>query len=521
MIMTSFSKRMPRFMLAWAAAGLLVGADEPKPTPARPPAPVTPAAAQALVDGFDPEVAKALEESWPDRPEWVDMLSDILQGSSMGPNSGWFRTAVTQTRFTWDATRKGLDRDGDGRISRKEFPGPDADFARLDRDRDAVLTETDFDFSQQPMAPSPGGMWFSRADRDGNGKVTREEFDALFKAFDSGNQGFLSQTDLIDALNPASRAAGRPSGARPEGNRGGGGGGGPSKATLVRGLFNQEIGSLQPGPKLDESAPDFTLKTNDGKSEMTLSKLVGPKPVVLIFGNFTCGPFRSHSGNLEKLYHRYKDRATFVMVYVREAHPTDGWRMESNDRVGVSTKQPTTYEERVEVAQTCGKYLNLGFPMLVDTIDDRVGAEYSGMPGRFYLIDRAGKVAFKNGRGPFGFKPAELEQSLIILLQQEAAASSANHARIDLPDDAEAWRRLPKAEEGCGQPLPNWTRAFARSLPRTTAAMLDLDRLHRTQSALGPVLRGKMRWVAADANRCEYSRAYAEADLRRAGVDEA
>jgi alkylhydroperoxidase family enzyme len=60
----------------------------------------------------------------------------------------------------------------------------------------------------------------------------------------------------------------------------------------------------------------------------------------------------------------------------------------------------------------------------------------------------------------------------------------------------------------------------ARYLPRTTAAMLDLDWLHRTQNEIGPVLRGKMRWLAADANRCEYSRATAEGDLRRAGVNE-
>src|SRR4051794_12682082 len=33
-----------------------------------------------------PAVAGALEESWPDRPEWVDMLADILQGSQLGPN---------------------------------------------------------------------------------------------------------------------------------------------------------------------------------------------------------------------------------------------------------------------------------------------------------------------------------------------------------------------------------------------------------------------------------------------------
>ena len=73
--------------------------------------------------------------------------------------------------------------------------------------------------------------------------------------------------------------------------------------------------------------------------------------------------------------------------------------------------------------------LGLGFPMLVDTIDDAVGARYSGMPGRFYLIDRSGKVAFKNGRGPFGFKPAELEQSLILLSQQEGT-DRASHVRL-------------------------------------------------------------------------------------------
>jgi len=125
----------------------------------------------------------------------------------------------------------------------------------------------------------------------------------------------------------------------------------------------------------------------------------------------------------------------------------------------------------------------------------------------------------KSGRGPFGFNPAELEQSLILLLQQGAPASGERQAGISLLDDADAWRHLPRAKQGGGQPLPSWARALARALPRTTAAMLDLDRLHRTRSPIGPALRGKMRWVAAQANRCVYARAYAEADLRRAGVD--
>jgi hypothetical protein len=150
-----------------------------------------------------------------------------------------------------------------------------------------------------------------------------------------------------------------------------------------------------------------------------------------VFGSFTCGPFRSHSGNIEKLYRNFKDRATFVMVYVREAHPTDGWRMESNDRVGAVTAQPKTYLERADVAQKCGRLFNIGFPMLVDTIDDTVGARYSGMPGRLYLIDKSGKVAFKSGRGPYLFKPAELEQSLLMLLQEDGPANpSARHADV-------------------------------------------------------------------------------------------
>jgi alkylhydroperoxidase family enzyme len=86
--------------------------------------------------------------------------------------------------------------------------------------------------------------------------------------------------------------------------------------------------------------------------------------------------------------------------------------------------------------------------------------------------------------------------------------------------DEEAWRFLPEAKQGAGQLLPTWARALARSLPRTTAAMLELDRVQRAHSPLGSLLRGKMRWVAARANHCAYGMAYAEADLKRAGLDE-
>lgn len=86
--------------------------------------------------------------------------------------------------------------------------------------------------------------------------------------------------------------------------------------------------------------------------------------------------------------------------------------------------------------------------------------------------------------------------------------------------DVEGWKRLPKTERGGEGPLPVWAKAVAARLPRTAAAMLELDFAQRTKSPLDPALRAKMRWVIASANRCAYTQAYALADLNRAGAPE-
>ena len=106
----------------------------------------------------------------------------------------------------------------------------------------------------------------------------------------------------------------------------------------------------------------------------------------------------------------------FLGVYVREAHPTDGWRMESNDKAGISIAQPTTWVERKDVAAQCCSKLKMTMPLLVDALDDRVGHAYSGMPDRLYVIGRDGRVLYKGGRGPFGFNAAEMEQALVLHL---------------------------------------------------------------------------------------------------------
>ena len=86
-------------------------------------------------------------------------------------------------------------------------------------------------------------------------------------------------------------------------------------------IMNGDIGSMFEGPNVGDPAPDFTLEDLHGGQSHSLSDSRGKKPVVLIFGNYTCPPHRSESGVLEQLYKRYGDRATFLRVYIREATP--------------------------------------------------------------------------------------------------------------------------------------------------------------------------------------------------------
>lgn len=106
--------------------------------------------------------------------------------------------------------------------------------------------------------------------------------------------------------------------------------------------------------------------------------------------------------------------------------------------------------------------------------------------------------------------------------REDAAAGPAGPRGrpASLLTDAECWKRMPEPASGSGRPLPNWAKAVAASMPRTAAAMLDLDHAQRKRGPLDPALRAKMRWVVAHANRCAYSEAYALADLRRAGADQ-
>jgi|TARA_Y100000758_G_scaffold265371_1_gene205080 hypothetical protein len=112
------------------------------------------------------------------------------------------------------------------------------------------------------------------------------------------------------------------------------------------------------------------------------------------------------------MYSKYGDDVAFLVVYIREAHPTDGRQVGSNTRERILVKQPTTFEERVDIAEQMCSKLDISIPTLIDGLDNAVGNAYSGMPDRLYLVGRDGKLTYKGDRGPFGFRPAELEEAI-------------------------------------------------------------------------------------------------------------
>jgi hypothetical protein len=107
------------------------------------------------------------------------------------------------------------------------------------------------------------------------------------------------------------------------------------------------------------------------------------------------------------------------VVYIREAHPTDGWQVEANERDVVLFTQPKTFDERASIAQSCALRLDLSIPTLIDDMENKTDLLYYALPDRLYLVGRNGKIAYRGAPGPWGFVAAELEKAIQNYLERD------------------------------------------------------------------------------------------------------
>lgn len=122
------------------------------------------------------------------------------------------------------------------------------------------------------------------------------------------------------------------------------------------------------------------------------------------------------------MHDKYKDRVEFLLVYIREAHSTDGKQSPRNVREGVLLADPKTLDEKEGHATACTRNLDIRFTTLIDGMDHQVESDYTSWPDRLYLVGKDGRIAWKGAPGPRGFKPAELEAAIQDALGARAAA---------------------------------------------------------------------------------------------------
>lgn len=140
-------------------------------------------------------------------------------------------------------------------------------------------------------------------------------------------------------------------------------------------------------------APNFSLSSDDGSKKVSYSSFKGKLPVVLIFGSYSDPTLREKSKEIESLYKKYKSHAQFLFVYIREAHPSDGFQVDKNRTDGIDIKDPQSISERSKLAHTACKKLGLTMPCLVDDMEDSTNKAYGAWPLRFLIIDKNGHIS--------------------------------------------------------------------------------------------------------------------------------
>ena len=128
------------------------------------------------------------------------------------------------------------------------------------------------------------------------------------------------------------------------------------------------------------------------------------------------------TGRLADLYRAYHEQVQFLKIYIREAHPVDGWWLGKGPmallmklggfKAATDVYDPKTLEERRVVAGDCAEALQYGIQTYVDEMNDAVNQAYAAWPTRLYLVGLDGRVVYHGGPGPFDFFPSKLGKAI-------------------------------------------------------------------------------------------------------------
>ena len=159
-------------------------------------------------------------------------------------------------------------------------------------------------------------------------------------------------------------------------------------------------------------APDFALPRLGSSKSVRLADYRGKRPVLLVFGSYTCPFFRSAAPKINSLYEKYGGRLPFLLVYIREAHSTADWRSTRNQSDGTVLPPSRTLDEKRDHATLCLRKLHIPYPALVDGMDRKVETAYAAWPSRAYLIGSDGRILYQTGLSELDFHEEKLDAAI-------------------------------------------------------------------------------------------------------------
>jgi len=164
-------------------------------------------------------------------------------------------------------------------------------------------------------------------------------------------------------------------------------------------------------PKTGDHAPDFSVEllTDSGSRSginASLSSFRG-RNLALIFGNYTCPIYRGQFEVYREMHAQYKEQLSFLMIYVKEEHPEDGWQLDINRAQSCIYYQPASADERAGIAADFMQRFAVEMPVAIDAMDNSVCTLYAGSPERLYVIDAEGVVTHHSDPGPFAMDAVE------------------------------------------------------------------------------------------------------------------
>lgn len=195
-----------------------------------------------------------------------------------------------------------------------------------------------------------------------------------------------------------------------------------TRADFSQGGFGEdhlEIGKAAPTFTLQRFKPT-TAPLDEDKSSLvalgtiSLAELHAKKPAVLIFGSMTCPPFKGQLEAIDAVYAEFSDRAEFLFIYIREAHPDSVLSVVNSEQQEGLLKigQASSLAERIDTATICQRTMKLKIPMAIDSMENKTSRDYAGWPNRCVVVGTDGQVLYKTQVGPGSANAQQLRKWL-------------------------------------------------------------------------------------------------------------